>query len=93
MSEAAAVAGLVLAVIVWRMFAHYDQKNADRFKDMDAKNDARFRDLDARDDARFRDLDAKDERRINEFRAENREAHAGITKRIDDLYSLLAKRP
>ena len=71
MSEAAAVAGLVLAATVWRMFAYYDQKN----------------------DARFKDIDAKDERRINEFRAENREAHAGITKRIDDLYSLLAKRP
>ena len=73
MSEAVAVAGLVigLAATVWRMFAHYDQKN----------------------DARFKDIDAKNERRINELRAENREAHAGITKRIDDLYSLLVKRP
>ena len=106
MGEAVAVAGLVigLAATVWRMFAHYDQKNADRFKgidakndarfrDIDAKNDARFRDIDAKNDARFRDIDVKSERRINELRAENREAHAGITKRIDDLYSLLVKRP
>ena len=84
MGEAVAVAGLIigLAATVWRMFAHYDRKNDDRFKDIDAKNDARFRDIDAKNDARFKEL-----------RAENREAHAGITKRIDDLYSLLAKRP
>ena len=41
----------------------------------------------------FAYYDQKNDARFKELRAENREAHAGITKRIDDLYSLLAKRP
>ncbi len=71
----------VLMGFIWGMFAYYDRKNESRFVDIDRRNESRFVDIDRKNETRFADV-----------RKENREAHAGITERVDRVLEMLAKR-
>ena len=47
---------------------------------------------DRKNESRFAAIDRKNETRFADMRKENREAHAGITERVDRVLEMLAKR-